>query len=151
MLNSFVFTTTRDNNKLLEALDEVDEEDYWIWSWDDLVVHDLTIVINLVYKQTGQKIHYVGHSLGTLTTLASFSEGRQIDKIISIALLNLIAYLSHMTTPLGVVAARSFLGENPPTLHRKFEVHESFLEFELKDYAHADFIVGTTANDIVFN
>ncbi|MCD9558959.1 hypothetical protein HAX54_016668 [Datura stramonium] len=85
--------------------------DYWNWSWDDLVVHDLPTVVNLVYKQTGQKIHYVGHSLGTLIALASFSEGRQIDKIKSAALLSPIAYLSHMTTPLGVVAARSFLGE----------------------------------------
>ncbi|XP_009614880.1 triacylglycerol lipase 2-like [Nicotiana tomentosiformis] len=85
--------------------------DYWNWTWDDLVVHDLPTVINLVFKQTGQKTHYVGHSLGTLIALASFSEGRQIDKIKSAALLSPIAYLSHMTTALGVVAARSFVGE----------------------------------------
>ncbi|XP_060193382.1 triacylglycerol lipase 2-like [Lycium barbarum] len=85
--------------------------DYWNWSWDDLVVHDLPTVINLVYKQTGQKTHYVGHSLGTLVALASFSEGRQTDKIKSAALLSPIAYLSHMTTALGVVAAKSFVGE----------------------------------------
>ncbi|KAJ8546429.1 hypothetical protein K7X08_019012 [Anisodus acutangulus] len=87
------------------------DPDYWNWSWDDLVVHDLPSVINLVYKQTGQKTHYVGHSLGTLVALASFSEGRQIDKIKSAALLSPIAYLSHMTTALGVVAAKSFVGE----------------------------------------
>ncbi|XP_049346463.1 triacylglycerol lipase 2-like [Solanum verrucosum] len=85
--------------------------DYWNWSWDDLVVHDLPTFVNLVYEQTGHKAHYVGHSLGTLIALASFSEGRQIDKIKSAALLSPIAYLSHMTTALGVVTARSFLGE----------------------------------------
>ncbi|XP_055803653.1 triacylglycerol lipase 2-like [Solanum dulcamara] len=85
--------------------------DYWNWSWDDLVAHDLPTVVNLVYEQSGQKIHYVGHSLGTLIALASFSQGKQVDKIKSAALLSPIAYLSHMTTALGVVMARSFLGE----------------------------------------
>ncbi|KAM3364088.1 triacylglycerol lipase 2 [Capsicum galapagoense] len=87
------------------------DPDYWNWSWDDLVVHDLPTVVNLVYKQTGQKIHFVGHSLGTLIALASLSEGRQPDKIKSAALLSPIAYLSHMTTALGVITARSFIGE----------------------------------------
>jgi lysosomal acid lipase/cholesteryl ester hydrolase len=48
---------------------------------------------------------------GTLIALASFSEGRQVDKVKSAALLSPIAYLSHMTTALGVVAARAFVGE----------------------------------------
>lgn len=43
--------------------------------------------------------------------LASFSEQKQVDKVKSAALLSPIAYLSHMTTALGVVAARAFLGE----------------------------------------
>ncbi|CAN4076107.1 unnamed protein product [Withania somnifera] len=84
---------------------------YWNWSWDELIVHDLPAVIDLIFKQTGQKTHYVGHSMGTLIALASFSEGRQIDKVKSAALLSPIAYLSHMTTALGDVAARAFVGE----------------------------------------
>lgn len=43
--------------------------------------------------------------------LASFSEGREVDKVKSAALLSPIAYLSHMTTALGDVAARAFVGE----------------------------------------
>nr|XP_009761472.1 PREDICTED: triacylglycerol lipase 2-like isoform X1 [Nicotiana sylvestris] len=85
--------------------------DYWNWTWDDLVVHDLPTVIDLVFQQTGQKIHYIGHSMGTLIALASFSEGRNLDKIKSAALLSPVAYLSHMTTALGVVAARAFVSE----------------------------------------
>ncbi|MCD7455044.1 Lipoyl ligase [Datura stramonium] len=92
------------------ALDSNDSE-YWNWSWDELIVHDLPAVIDFIFKQTGQKIHYVGHSMGTLIALASFSEGRQIDKVKSAALLSPIAYLSHMTTALGEVAARAFVGE----------------------------------------
>ncbi|KAM7509252.1 hypothetical protein LguiA_019705 [Lonicera macranthoides] len=48
---------------------------------------------------------------GTLIALASFSEGKQVDKVRSAVLLSPIAYLSHMTTALGVVAARAFVGE----------------------------------------
>ncbi|KAM3393762.1 triacylglycerol lipase 2 [Capsicum galapagoense] len=92
------------------TLDPNDPE-YWNWSWDELIVHDLPAVIDFIFKQTGQKIHYVGHSMGTLIALASFSEGRQIDKVKSAALLSPIAYLSHMTTALGDVAARAFVGE----------------------------------------
>ncbi|KAL3644044.1 hypothetical protein CASFOL_011976 [Castilleja foliolosa] len=84
---------------------------YWDWTWDELVIHDLPSVIDLVFKQTGQKTHYIGHSMGTLIALASFSEGKQVDKVRSAVLLSPIAYLSHMTTALGVVSARSFVGE----------------------------------------
>ncbi|XP_062105464.1 triacylglycerol lipase 2-like [Humulus lupulus] len=84
---------------------------FWNWSWDELVTFDLPAVFDHVYKETGQKINYVGHSLGTLIALASFSEGRLVDQLKSAALLSPIAYLSHMTTALGVVAAKSFVGE----------------------------------------
>ncbi|CAA2966006.1 triacylglycerol lipase 2-like [Olea europaea subsp. europaea] len=85
--------------------------EFWDWTWDDLVFHDLPAIIEFVFKQTGQKIHYVGHSMGTLMALASFSEGKLIDKIRSATLLSPIAYLSHMTTTLGVLVARAFVGE----------------------------------------
>ncbi|XP_042500349.1 triacylglycerol lipase 2-like isoform X2 [Macadamia integrifolia] len=84
---------------------------YWNWSWDELVEYDLPATIDFLYRQTGQKIHYVGHSMGTLIALASFSEGKLVDKLKSAALLSPVAYLSHMTTAIGVLAARSFVGE----------------------------------------
>ncbi|GAA0154643.1 lipase [Lithospermum erythrorhizon] len=84
---------------------------YWNWSWDDLITHDLPSIINLIFKQTGQKIHYVGHSLGTLMALTSFSEGLEVDKVKSAVLLSPVAYLSHMGTIIGDLLARSFVGE----------------------------------------
>ena len=50
-------------------------------------------------------------SQGTLIALASFSEGRLVDNLKSAALLSPVAYLTHMTTPLGILAARAFVGE----------------------------------------
>jgi lysosomal acid lipase/cholesteryl ester hydrolase len=35
---------------------------YWNWSWDELAKFDLPAVFDYVYNETGQKIHYVGHS-----------------------------------------------------------------------------------------
>nr|XP_010926726.1 triacylglycerol lipase 2 [Elaeis guineensis] len=84
---------------------------YWHWSWDELVTHDLPATFDFVYQQTGQKLHYVGHSLGTLIALASFSEGKLVDKLMSAALLSPVAYLSHMTTPLGILGARAFVDQ----------------------------------------
>ncbi|KAL2457711.1 Triacylglycerol lipase 2 [Abeliophyllum distichum] len=36
---------------------------YWNWSWDEMVAYDLPATFQYVYDQTGQKLHYVGHSL----------------------------------------------------------------------------------------
>ncbi|KAI5446462.1 triacylglycerol lipase 2 [Lathyrus oleraceus] len=84
---------------------------FWNWSWDELVTYDLPAVFDYVYIQTGEKINYVGHSLGTLIALASFSERKLVNQLKSAALLSPIAYLSHMNTALGVIAAKSFVGE----------------------------------------
>ncbi|XP_042494016.1 triacylglycerol lipase 2 [Macadamia integrifolia] len=90
---------------------DASKPEYWNWSWDELVDYDLPATFDFVYHQTGQKLHYVGHSLGTLIALASFSEGKLVDKLRSAALLSPVAYLSHMTTSIGILAAKAFLGE----------------------------------------
>lgn len=40
------------------------EQEYWNWSWDELVTRDLPAIFDFVYDRTGnKKINYVGHSL----------------------------------------------------------------------------------------
>ncbi|KAG7017819.1 Triacylglycerol lipase 2, partial [Cucurbita argyrosperma subsp. argyrosperma] len=92
------------------ALNPADRE-FWNWSWDELAAYELPAVFDHVSQQTGRKIHYVGHSLGTLIMLASLSEGRLVNQVQSVGLLSPIAYLSHMTTAVGALAAQSLLGE----------------------------------------
>uniref|UniRef100_A0A7N0UCQ8 Lipase n=1 Tax=Kalanchoe fedtschenkoi TaxID=63787 RepID=A0A7N0UCQ8_KALFE len=87
------------------------QREYWNWSWDEIVAYDLPAAFEFVHRQTGQKMDYIGHSLGTLVALASISEGKLVDKLKSIALLSPVAYLSYMKTPLGVIAADAFVGE----------------------------------------
>ncbi|KAK3122226.1 hypothetical protein QOZ80_8BG0666790 [Eleusine coracana subsp. coracana] len=84
---------------------------YWNWSWDDLVVNDLPAMVDYVCSKTWQKPHYVGHSMGTLVALAAFSEGKLVDKLKSAALLTPVAYLAHITTPIGILLAKAFVGE----------------------------------------
>ncbi|XP_057741077.1 triacylglycerol lipase 2-like [Arachis stenosperma] len=86
---------------------------YWDWTWDEMVANDVPALFDYVYTKTHQKIHYVGHSLGTLVALVSFSERDPVvmERIKSAALLSPIAYLNHMTTQLVNVAARTFIGE----------------------------------------
>ena len=36
---------------------------YWAWSWDELASFDLPATVGFVFQQTGQKLHYVGHSM----------------------------------------------------------------------------------------
>lgn len=48
---------------------------------------------------------------GTLVALAAFSEGRVVDQLKSAALLTPVAYLAHITTPIGILLAKAFVGE----------------------------------------
>ncbi|XP_010928519.1 triacylglycerol lipase 2 [Elaeis guineensis] len=85
---------------------------YWDWSWDELVAYDLPATFKYVYQQTGQqKIHYVGHSLGTLIALASFCEQNLLSMLSSAALLSPIAYMDQVSSPLAGGAAKAFLAE----------------------------------------
>jgi hypothetical protein len=38
------------------------DRDYWDWTWDELAMYDLPAMLKFVYKTTGSKVFYVGHS-----------------------------------------------------------------------------------------
>ncbi|CAB4274109.1 unnamed protein product [Prunus armeniaca] len=80
------------------SLSPDDDPAYWDWSWDELASHDLPAFFQYVNNQTGQKLHYVGHSLGTLTALAAFSQEKLLNLLRSAALLSPVAYLGQMSS-----------------------------------------------------
>ncbi|KAH9602506.1 hypothetical protein KSS87_020965 [Heliosperma pusillum] len=88
-----------------------DDPAYWDWSWDELVAYDLPAIVEYVFDQSGQKLHYVGHSQGTLIALAAFSQQKLLDKVRSAGLLSPVAYLSRMTSPLARKAVENFVSE----------------------------------------
>ncbi|KAL9457426.1 hypothetical protein AB3S75_006470 [Citrus x aurantiifolia] len=86
---------------------------YWEWTWDELMAYDVTASVKFVHDQTGQqKLHYVGHSLGTLVAFAAFSQDKLVSMIRSAALLSPIAYLGQMPSQLARSAVDAFLAED---------------------------------------
>ncbi|KAL8474251.1 hypothetical protein ACS0TY_030206 [Phlomoides rotata] len=88
------------------------DSEFWNWSWDELAAYDLPTTFQYVYSQTGQKLHYVGHSLGTLMAFAAFSRNEVLNMARSAALLSPIAHLGQMPSPLGKAAAYAFIAES---------------------------------------
>ncbi|TKY66416.1 Triacylglycerol lipase 2 [Spatholobus suberectus] len=85
---------------------------YWDWSWDELASYDLPAFVKYVYSNTGQRMHYAGHSLGTLMALATFSQGQLLDMLRSAALLSPIAHTHQVTSPLVKLAADTFIANH---------------------------------------
>ncbi|KAK7276492.1 hypothetical protein RIF29_17632 [Crotalaria pallida] len=110
----------------------INSSDYWNWSWDELVAYDLPATFQYVQDQTGQKLHYVGHSQGTLVALAAFSKDQLLNMLRSAALLSPIAYVGQMTSPLATKAAENFVAE---TLYKL-----GIFEFDLKGNSVAKFL-----------
>ncbi|KAF7815072.1 triacylglycerol lipase 2-like [Senna tora] len=86
---------------------------YWEWSWDELISYDLQASVQYVYNHTGQKLHYAGHSLGTLIALGAFSQDDEVLNMIrSAALLSPIAHLNQIPSPLTKFASNIFLAND---------------------------------------
>ncbi|XP_051152238.1 triacylglycerol lipase 2-like [Andrographis paniculata] len=88
-----------------------DSSDYWNWSWDELAIYDLPAFFRYVHDKTGQKLHYVGHSLGTLMALGAFSREEVLNIARSAAMLSPIAYMGQMLSPLARAAADLFIAD----------------------------------------
>ncbi|XP_031394667.1 triacylglycerol lipase 2-like [Punica granatum] len=88
-----------------------DDAAFWDWSWDELASSDLPAAFGYVQDQTRQKLHYVGHSQGTLTALAAFLKEQLLSMLRSAALLSPIAYLGQMTSLLARNVAEGFIAE----------------------------------------
>ncbi|KAG4120699.1 hypothetical protein ERO13_D11G159350v2 [Gossypium hirsutum] len=105
---------------------------YWEWSWDELVQYDLSALVQYVQYKTGQKLHYVGHSLGTLIALAAFSEqGKLINMFKSAALLSPIAHLNQIPSQLTKEAAQLHIAER--VIYRQLHQFNSFLWFDKQE------------------
>jgi lysosomal acid lipase/cholesteryl ester hydrolase len=83
------------------------DKEFWNWNWDNLVKTDLPTMLQHVYNSSQRQIYYVGYSQGTMTALASFSEGNTANLVSKAALMSPIASLGHITS--SVASAASFL------------------------------------------
>ncbi|KAK7327224.1 hypothetical protein VNO80_31589 [Phaseolus coccineus] len=85
---------------------------FWNWSWDELASYDLPAFVNYVHNNTGQNIHYVGHSLGTLMAFTAFSEGQVFNMLRSAAMLSPIAHMREVNSPIARIFADYYLAHH---------------------------------------
>ncbi|XP_059647835.1 triacylglycerol lipase 1 [Cornus florida] len=80
------------------SLSEKDKE-FWDWSWEELALYDLAEMIHFVNLVTNSKIFVVGHSQGTIMSLAAFTQPDIVKMVEAAALLCPISYLEHISAP----------------------------------------------------
>ncbi|XP_006231364.1 tear acid lipase-like protein [Rattus norvegicus] len=65
-----------------------DSEEFWAFSFDQMIAYDLPATINFILNTTGQEqIYYIGHSLGTLIALGAFSTNQELAEKIKLNIL----------------------------------------------------------------
>lgn len=72
---------------------------FWDWSWEELALYDLAAMIKYIYQTTDSKIFFVGHSQGTIMSLAAFTQPDIVNMVEAAALLCPISYLKHVSAP----------------------------------------------------
>ncbi|KAL9231714.1 hypothetical protein vseg_006905 [Gypsophila vaccaria] len=72
---------------------------FWDWSWEELALYDLPAMIEYIYQLTNSKVLLVGHSQGTIMSLAALTQPDTVKMIEAAALLCPISYLEHVNAP----------------------------------------------------
>jgi len=92
-------------------LDPDVDSDYWQFSWDEMAKYDLPAMLNHVLTYTEkEKLHFVGHSMGSTTFMVLNSlEPNWGDHIGVAVLLAPVAYIDHTTSPIRLIAEYSQL------------------------------------------
>ncbi|KAL8160556.1 hypothetical protein V2J09_002093 [Rumex salicifolius] len=73
---------------------------FWDWSWEQLALVDLKGMISYISSTTDSKIFLVGHSQGTIMSLAALTQPSIAKMVKAAALLSPISYLGHVSAPL---------------------------------------------------
>ena len=72
---------------------------FWDFSFDDMASFDLPAAFTYISRITSKKIHYIGHSQGTLTMFIALSKEIKAvrDNLASFHAFGPVAYLKHQT------------------------------------------------------
>ncbi|KAF7128102.1 hypothetical protein RHSIM_Rhsim11G0159500 [Rhododendron simsii] len=81
------------------SLSDKDKE-FWDWSWEELALYDLAAMLHYVNSVSNTEVFIVGHSQGTIISLAAFTEPDIVKMVAGAALLCPITYLEHVSAPL---------------------------------------------------
>lgn len=83
-----------------------DTEDFWKFSWDQVGKLDIPAQIDKITSVTGEnRMHYVGHSMGTTGMMVMLNELPEYEsRIIMANFLAPVAYVDHMKSPIRYLA-----------------------------------------------
>ncbi|KAK1367704.1 LICH hydrolase [Heracleum sosnowskyi] len=84
---------------------------FWDFTYSEMASYDLPAFLNFVYLETGQKVHYIGHSQGTTMMFAAFSIWKVEERVKSTSMIAPVVYLNHMPFGLIDVLAKAYIGE----------------------------------------
>ncbi|KAL2996011.1 hypothetical protein AAZX31_10G250000 [Glycine max] len=87
------------------------KKQFWDWSWQELALYDVAEMINYINSVTNSKIFVVGHSQGTIISLAAFTQPEIVEKVEAAALLSPISYLDHVSAPLVLRMVKMHIDE----------------------------------------
>nr|XP_043625005.1 triacylglycerol lipase 1 [Erigeron canadensis]XP_043625006.1 triacylglycerol lipase 1 [Erigeron canadensis] len=76
----------------------VSEKEFWDWSWQEMALYDLEAMLSYIYSTTSSKVFVVGHSQGTIMSLAAFTQPNIVNMVEAAGLLSPISYLDHITS-----------------------------------------------------
>nr|XP_024933397.2 triacylglycerol lipase 1 isoform X2 [Ziziphus jujuba var. spinosa] len=76
----------------------IKDKDFWDWSWQELALDDLAEMIHYINSITDTKVLVVGHSQGTIVSLAALTQPHITEMVEAAALLCPISYLDHITS-----------------------------------------------------
>ncbi|KAL8234696.1 hypothetical protein R6Q59_020796 [Mikania micrantha] len=74
------------------------DKEFWDWSWQEMALYDLETMLTYINSKTNSKVFVVGHSQGTIMSLAAFTQPDIVCMVEAAALLSPISYLDHITS-----------------------------------------------------
>ncbi|XP_062090208.1 triacylglycerol lipase 1 [Humulus lupulus] len=74
------------------------DKDFWDWSWQELTLYDFAAMLRYINAITSTKIFVIGHSQGTIMSLAAFTQPNIAEMVEAAALLCPISYLEHINS-----------------------------------------------------
>uniref|UniRef100_A0A8D0G577 Lipase n=1 Tax=Sphenodon punctatus TaxID=8508 RepID=A0A8D0G577_SPHPU len=109
----------------------VKQEEFWIFSYDEMAKYDLPASINFILNKTGQEqVFYIGHSQGTTTAFIAFSTmpelAKKIRMFFALAPVATVKFSTRPLTRLGIFPEfflRDLFG------NKQFLPQDSFLQW----------------------
>lgn len=81
------------------------QKEFWAFGWQEVAQYDIPVMIDLILKTTGkEKVHYVGHSLGTTIGFAMLSLRPEYnEKVQGLYALAPVAYMRNVGGTLAII------------------------------------------------